>query len=622
MKKYHIGLVSTEQFSVGFQEQLLIEGHSISMILLYTGIPITEDSGLALKYPKQFKCVNLGSMYKRTPDLGGPQMRKDVDTLIEQKVDFIFFDYNRPNVIDAADYVRTKHPHVIGPTYFTNQLEFNRTLGKRFAAMCGMGSASHHEFKTLAAAAAFVKKTKKNYLLKGSDDTVFPLNWRDCLDFLEKDYFSFIKGDKCIFLEEELVGHFETSCAAFFNGDFYLPHVLFNREYKGVQPETRGHIFSGESGTMSELVYFNDVPAQIRRVFELAIPSLKKCGYKGYIDFNVMLDTETGIYKFLEWTCRPGVPTEVTIAAIYGKDKLYGALRAGSAGIEVDLKTPKLPQAVTIPLMHYSPGIAAKTAAQIMPLIHGLDTDKEGFLKSRKGHVKVMLQDANYTKTKKGFEVRCWGSHDRPVVFVGLHNHIAAGVDMTYSILREHKVGAWAHTYRDDIGADLVAQGGVSLLGFIEDCPGTPLLTPSAQTVRGDATKITTHQFTEAVFQRTLPMEMNSSDVTQDALDQYHNYGKNDQCLIIEHVKKKLDLGFLVWSINHNTGTAYIENMATLIERKGYGSQLVKRFVQQNKGRWRLRLQCHPTLFAFYTKHGFQPYGKATTERIYMEYKA
>lgn len=451
-RAYNIGFVSHMLASVGLQERLLDEGHKVTAFI--AGInryELKDSSGLKFLYPRTYKLANEGRKYRGLSKSLHADVKKDLYDFVKGK-DFIVCDYNGKQMGMVADYLRSIHPYVMGPTAFTNKLELDRAFGKTLAEAHGF--ALNHEgvfVKTIEDARKLLKKhPTKNFLLKGTWDTVLPPNRADCQDFLEQDYFTFFRREKGVFMEEQIVGGEEFSYDCWFDGQKFWPYCFINREYKGVNNENRGGVFSGESGTAGQLVPFDQLPQRVQSFFASITADLKDSEYRGFFGINTIMVGDK--LHFLEFTTRFGYPTEHIISTMVHYARFlahlsgFEPLEAGNNAIVED----DADFSVSIGLLHYDSFVGQK-AGKMLGLVHGLD--------KLSNSVHKRLFDAGYLDKKRTVRIV---QQDRAVILTCNAFSVDDAREELYDEAK--KVSCWSHTYRDDVGLDLI-----KLIGYNTD---------------------------------------------------------------------------------------------------------------------------------------------------------
>lgn len=451
-----IGFVSFLLSSIGMQEAILKEGHDL--VIFIAGMynqDLIDDSGLAEKYPGQVTVINgnkhyplldqLDKEYPIPPKELAQPILDDLDEFA-RVCDFIIFDYNGPWVTPHANYLRQLAEQddlpIAGPTDFTNELELNRDFAKSIAEDYGFSTAVKHKWvkKKTEAADFLLANPGKNFLLKGTIETAMPLCREDCFDLIRHDPYKYFSNEGGVFLEEKIEGA-ELCFDTWFNGENYYSHFFVNREYKGAQNGTRGGIFTGESGTVGQMVKWDDIPPFIRGFFDKIKPDLVASGYKGFIGVNTItyieghMDNEVDLIKtkkvhFLEFTTRMGYPTEHILTHLVD----YGSMQAWITGFSKEMPKPIEDPSVSIAYLFFWDN---KT---IKPLIHGIA--------DLNPNIKVALFDAHYDKSGHPRVVE----FDRALILTAIQRNFEEA--HRFLMDEAHKVQIWGHTYRDDIGVE------------------------------------------------------------------------------------------------------------------------------------------------------------------------
>lgn len=256
---------------------------------------------------------------------GGVEMVKGYKDSTEWAELVIADDTGFGKVLDS---IREKGVPCVGGTVLTDAMEEDRGLGQRLFKAVGMELLESEEFTSIPEAIAYVEKNPKAYVIKVSgkaqDDKTFTYvgetpDGMDIPPVLEHYEKRISEGIASVELQEKVQG-IEVAIGGFFNGEEFLNPVCFNFEHKklmsgptaaGVGPAT------GEMGTVH--VWKDKGFVLYQETLERCIPMLKKEGYRGYFDINLILvhkDYEEGqsardgfrIYP-LEMTNRFGWPT-------------------------------------------------------------------------------------------------------------------------------------------------------------------------------------------------------------------------------------------------------------------------------------------------------------------------
>ena len=240
----------------------------------------------------------------------------------------------------VLDEIRAKGTPCIGGTKLTDALEEDRGAGQRLFKAIGMDILHSEEFKSIPEAIAYVDKNPAAYVIKVSgkaqDDKTFTYvgetpDGMDIGPVLQHYEKRVSEGISAVEIQEKVQG-IEVAIGGFFNGEDFLNPVCFNFEHKklmggptssGVGPAT------GEMGTVH--VWKDKGFILYQKTLEKCIPMLKKEGYRGYFDINLIIVqelTEIGadpseafcIYP-LEMTNRFGWPTlQIQLETMKGND--------------------------------------------------------------------------------------------------------------------------------------------------------------------------------------------------------------------------------------------------------------------------------------------------------------
>jgi hypothetical protein len=437
VKSYNIGYVNW-QFMSGIQQNLLDNGNKINIYL--HNLP---DNLLDMKEEK------LGKNSKNVKFFNKHTKEKFI-----KSCDFIISD-NPFSPIQNDLY--KKHPYVVCPNKRFSKLEDDREFGKKLAEECGLTiPPSGHTFTVKEDAIKFLSKAKDGkYVLKGHSNTFIAPSREDAINFIEQDIYKwFKKTDSYLYIEGFIEGGYEVAFGCFFNGDKILDLSLITCEYKGAQNEDRSFVLTGEVGTSLIWKHFEDYPTSVKTTLRAAADLAKSCGYKGFIDINtIIVPNKKGGYtiNFLEFTTRPGIPTEFEICSYFGSN--YTKWVAYLSGIEkyFDLSPYFNTVGIGCALFSQSLGISSRDPVY-KPLITGIE--------EAKSYCSVILQDSyeyrNKLSKKVQYKIANW---DRALYcvkyqplksFLKHPSNIIRDVNSAMKMLK-----CWGHTYRDDVGSNL-----------------------------------------------------------------------------------------------------------------------------------------------------------------------
>jgi len=437
MKVLNIGYVSCSP-CFGLQYMLAQEGHTLHVVIdAYEDIPdypnIKDSSGLDNIFPNQIYISTLNSL---------------------RDCDFIFVDYNdvKPGLMDK---VRDLGRPVVGPDDFTDLLEENRAFGKRIAGYCGLQINEGSFFREKEAAVAYLKELPPDtqVFLKGSVCSLPTYNTEDAIHLVSAQNLGMFEAPKWntnpyfapegVYIDTKVTGR-EVAYGAFWSSasKSWGPDVVFTREFKHAMPNGQGNILTGEIGTAFAFLPFEDMPVAFTRAFERLGLMLKNTEFSGFIDINCIVNQE-GTW-FLEWTTRPGYPTELEIAGWHQDQGMsYGHWLMGIAtGNFV-----KMNKGYGLAASLFSHGLGLLDYEKlhgVQPIVHGLDT-----LSPRTA---VLPFDLTWGEDK----VPRIGSWDRGVFLARYQSDPAwrtLAVELAFEM---NKLHAWGHMWRPDLAADTI----------------------------------------------------------------------------------------------------------------------------------------------------------------------
>lgn len=219
---------------------------------------------------------------------------------IPSDVDFVVYvDVMAPSLVDKLK----KSYKVFGPPSPIAKLELDRSIGKKIAKAAGIPIP---EYFTANARTAYqkIKKEKKAYVVKPYNNlpvwfTNIPYSYEDSLGVLDEMISRY--NNPTVICERRIFGA-EIGIETFFDGeDFFEPFNLgfeFKRAYDGDQGP-----LTGEMGSFMYYGYTN-LAEFLKRLKQV----LQKFDYHGDVTMGLIVEEETGIPYFLEWTYRFGFP--------------------------------------------------------------------------------------------------------------------------------------------------------------------------------------------------------------------------------------------------------------------------------------------------------------------------
>lgn len=271
--------------------------------------------------------INLGELHKNlkvvndnTTWVGDAKFKIEKDVCLNQMLkecDMFFFDYNSGMQNKIASFLRKQGALVIGPTDQTSLLEDDREAGKEIATKIGLHCSSKRAWVTTEEQALKELKKFKNsrVVLKGQVHTLMPVSYEEAVSFVQNATFEFFGVDRGLMIEEFVIGT-EVCIESYFDGESFVEFALIDKEHKGMFPNNEGRVLIGEAGT-SILVVDMQKHLFIKYLFERLATHLDD-NYVGFISMNTIID-DKGNVNFLEFTTRPGYPTEHIIAKVLEK---------------------------------------------------------------------------------------------------------------------------------------------------------------------------------------------------------------------------------------------------------------------------------------------------------------
>ncbi|MEK6934496.1 MAG: phosphoribosylglycinamide synthetase C domain-containing protein [Nanoarchaeota archaeon] len=210
-----------------------------------------------------------------------------------------------------AKKLRDKGKKVVGGTYYTDQLEDDRTFGQEELKKHGINVIPYREFKNFDEAIEYVRLNPTRYVIKPSGEAqnikglLFVGEEDDGRDVIQvlNDYKKALSKKIPVFQLQKRVTGVEIAVGAFFNGKNFIYPINVNFEHKKLFPGNLGPS-TGEMGTTMFWSDPNKIFNQTLKKFE---SRLAEEGYVGYIDLNCIVNGN-GIYP-LEFTARFGYPT-------------------------------------------------------------------------------------------------------------------------------------------------------------------------------------------------------------------------------------------------------------------------------------------------------------------------
>lgn len=422
-KRYTIGIVS-EVLCFGMQDFLLQEGHRIKLVVAgYQSIPNygngVDSSGLVNKYPGQINLVE-------------PEDLTDCD--------FIVFDSNGFDE-DLIATVRevAGHTRIIAPCSVTDNLEHDRAFGKEVAKALGFDISEGEMFDDCDEAITGLERLEDGeFFIKGRAHTLRARNREEAIDLLinlRDDLHD--KNDERVYLERKVDGD-EIAVGGFLTENGFQSVVILTQEYKYACEGNQGSVLTGEIATSFCFEDLERLPPIFQEAFK-ALGDLLKGSYCGFVDINTIISKDGKHVWFLEWTTRPGYPTELEIAGfcrsnhIHYGDWLYD--------LATGVTESRLPFGIGYALSLFANGLGLhnyKSLNNFLPVVTGLDEFYQNY-----GHFGSGVQLLSFGTCWDGDKVKVQ-SWDR-ALFVAQYD--------SYNLL-DHAtslINCWGHSFRKDL---------------------------------------------------------------------------------------------------------------------------------------------------------------------------
>jgi len=417
----------------GMQYLLLLEGHTLNVAVLNEDNK--DDDPEKWFWDKKRDWSGLSDLFP-----GKITMVDTVDDLLED-ADLVFADMN-DLPLGLFEELHERHARVVAFSPSMNVLEDDREFAKFLASKSGFAVPSNGTaFSQIAGAREWITQIdSRDVVLKGNDNCVI-LSKKDALNLLDneealKSFWN--KGE--LFVESFIEGGTEMAYGGFFDGDNWLDVVFCTQEYKGAAEHNMGRVLTGEVGTCFKAIDREDLPQPVRVLQDRLTPALRSSMYRGFLDINTIF--RDSVLYFLEFTTRPGYPTELEIA---GTHRLHGesyALFLMRLAGEKNGQEFFFPLKAGIATALYAQGLGLaypKAFSGFNPIIEGIDDS-----------MMVLPFDARWVKTEDGVEWRA-SDWDRAVFVMS-----SLEPDCADTLASHHqavsKLSCWGHTHRKDIG--------------------------------------------------------------------------------------------------------------------------------------------------------------------------
>lgn len=264
---------------------------------------IKDSAGFAEKYPGRFFVVN-------TPELINKAVEEcdfgiQIEGNYKNYISPIFKKYNKVLIHSRKDGIDKLEMD----RYFAKSLDlgFDKYKIKKFVSKMELEGVSFDTKYVIKAVHENNSKMDLNFR------TIIPSSKEEMVQILNNDTFNHFKAGGVV-LEEYIDGK-EICCGMYWDGEKVVGNTLFiNQEYKCVLDNNRSNILCGEIGTVIYPMNISRCKGRLAIIVDNLIRNLKTNypNYKGFIDVNMML--KDGKFYLLEFTVRPGIPTEEEIA--------------------------------------------------------------------------------------------------------------------------------------------------------------------------------------------------------------------------------------------------------------------------------------------------------------------
>ena len=275
-------------------------------------ILVIDPSGLTLDWC--LRCVTAGHTVKlytkgsRASHIGQGLVDK-VDNWKKYMdvADLIFSSDNLEFMDELDEYIKKGYP-VFGPGKRSAKLELDRMYGQNVIKEFGGEVIPSYEFKNYDKAIQFVKDNPKRYVCKpcgAEEDKTLSYVAKD-----EADMIGFLtkrkqkgKGSPYFILQDFHAG-VEIAVTGIFGPGGWVDYWCEGWEFKKQMNGDLG-VNTGEMGTVTRYTKNSKLADMLMKPME---KELKRIGYVGILDMNVIIDEKTGTPWPMEWTARPGYP--------------------------------------------------------------------------------------------------------------------------------------------------------------------------------------------------------------------------------------------------------------------------------------------------------------------------
>lgn len=301
-------LVLDTGLGLELERRLAVEGHDVKVFLTWKGAQVSE--ALTQFGEGIFDKLGIEKVDHYEDYIDWPELVVATDVVFGGEVS-LFLDKGIP---------------VIGGTQEAYDLEVKREEGLELFKKIGMPTPKSWSFESVEDAIEKVTELGESVVVRfgGIDLGDIPrtnvcLEPESAIDIL---YQVSEKPIKEIIVQEFKKGH-EVAVGGYFDGEkFHMINI--NWEYKRLFPGDLGPL----CGDMGTVVTFDpeylesELGQRLIEYLENAADELKSRKYWGYFDVNTIYSPEDDKFYALEWTVRPGYPTEyalMTLIPDYGE---------------------------------------------------------------------------------------------------------------------------------------------------------------------------------------------------------------------------------------------------------------------------------------------------------------
>jgi phosphoribosylamine---glycine ligase len=350
--------------------------------------------------------------------------------------------------LPKLDAIRRTGVKIFAPSEKSAALEIKRSEGMRFFEKHGVAVPEYEQFKTLAEAEAYVRKTEKRYVFKTLGD-----NEDKSLSYVSKtpaDMIARLKrwqklnlNPKGPVMLQEFIPGIEFAVSGWMGTNGFLQHLNENFENKKLLSGDCGPN-CGEAGTVMKYVSSSSLAEAVLYPLE---EGLVKLGHLGDVDINCIID-EQGKAWPLEFTCRPGWPAFNIMLSEHKGDPAQWMLDAcnGKDTLEV---SPQVACGLVVAIPDYPYSNKTRAERSDIPM-YGITDKNRAYIAPQS----VKMGKHPVMDGEKVVEKEIWSSADDYLcVVTGMGKTVKRACDRAYATVKELHVPDMM--YRDDIGERL-----------------------------------------------------------------------------------------------------------------------------------------------------------------------